>query len=261
MDRLVPPLDQDISQNLKEVYEKRGIAVHNSAKVLKIEKSAKGLKVYFEKAGQKQAVEAETVLVATGRAPVTDVIDQAEIKPEMNRRFIAIDENYRTSVDGLYAIGDVTGKSMLAHSAEEMGLRCADILSGRKPRPIDYQRIPSCLYTNPEAASVGLTQVQAEEAGYKVAVGIFPLMANARTLILNQSANSFAKIVCDKETKEILGVHLFGPFATEMIAEASLAMELECTAQEIADTIHPHPTVSEAIKEAASSLLDGAIHF
>lgn len=260
MDRIVPPLDKDISEALKLSLTEKGIEIFTSAKVLRIEKKDR-LDVTFEMDGKEEVATGDLVLVATGRRPITDALEGAKVEVEMNRRFIAIDDNYRTNIDGLYAIGDCTGKSMLAHSAEEMGLRCAELLAGQKPRRLDYHKIPSCLYTSPEAASVGLTQDQAEEQGYPTVAGVFPLLANSRALIVGQGKGTFVKIVADEETKEVLGVHIFGPYATEIIAEASLALGLECTVNELAETVHPHPTVSEGIKEAAASLLDGAIHF
>lgn len=149
---------------------------------------------------------------------------------------------------------------MLAHTAEEMGIRVAEYIMGKKTRPIDYQKIPSCLYTQPEAASCGLTEPQAIERGLDTKVGIFPLFNNARALIANQAENTFVKVIAEKTTGELLGVHIFGPYATEMIGEVALALELECTVKELMETIQPHPTVSEGIKEGASSVYGSAIH-
>lgn len=259
MDRIVPPMDPAISEMLYATMVARGVEIHTSARVLSVEE-ASGLTVHFEKGGEAMQVSAEKVLVATGRTPVSDVLDGARVAVSMDRKFIKVDGKMKTNIDGLYAIGDVTGKSMLAHTAEEQGVRCAEAIMGRKIRPIEYGKIPSCLYTTPEAASVGLTETDAEKQGRAVEVGIFPLFNNARTLIVGQADNTFVKMLADPETKELLGVHIFGPYATEMIGEAALALELECTVQELIDTIHPHPTVSEGLKEGAASVLGAAIH-
>lgn len=259
MDRIVPPMDPAISEMLQQTMEAKGVAIHTKAKVLGVD-AADGLTVTFEKGGSEHKVAAEKVLVATGRRPVTDVLEGASVQVAMNRHFVKIDDQMRTNIPGLYAIGDVTGKSMLAHTAEEQGIRCAEAVMGKKTRRIPYDKIPSCLYTTPEAASVGMTEPQANEAGRNVDIGIFPLFNNARTLISGQMDNTFIKVLADAETKELLGVHMFGPYATEMIAEAALALELECTTQELIDTIHPHPTVSEGLKEGAASVLGVAIH-
>ena len=259
MERIVPPMDPDISEMLRMTLEHRGIQIHTGAKVQHIQNDD-GLKVVFEQNGNVQEVHAEKVLVATGRSPVTDAVDPIRSALQMDRVFVRVDANMQTNLKGLYAIGDVTGKSMLAHTAEEMGVRAAERIMGKKTRPIDYEKIPACLYTHPEAASCGYTEPRAQERGYTVQTGIFPLFNNARTLIAGQADNTFVKVVADKETGELLGVHLFGPYATELIAEAALAMELECTVQELIDTIHPHPTVSEGLKEGAAAVLGTAIH-
>ncbi len=259
MDRIVPPMDPDISEMLSMVLAARGIAIHTGAKVLGVE-AGEQLSVLFEKGGQPMRVEAEKVLVATGRRPVTDVLSEAKVSVAMEGKFVKVDGFMRTNIEGLYAIGDITGKSMLAHTAEEMGIRAAEHIMEKRIRPIDYRKIPACLYSQPEAASCGLTQPQAIEMGISVDVGIFPLFNNARTLIAGQGDNTFVKILSEKDSGELLGVHIFGPYATEMIAEAALALELECTVQELIDTIHPHPTVSEGLKEGAASIKGAAIH-
>lgn len=259
MDRIVPPMDPAISEMLGMTLQARGIRVHTGAAVKEVVEKD-GLTVVFEKNGQTQEVSAQKVLVATGRRPVTDVLEGAKVQVAMDRRFVRIDQMMRTNVDGLYAIGDVTGKSMLAHTAMEQGIRCAEAIMGKKTRPIEYGKIPSCLYTQPEAASCGMTEPVAQEKGLAIEVGIFPLFNNARTLIAGQADNTFVKIIAAKDTGELLGAHIFGPYATEMIGEFALALELECTAKELIDTIHPHPTVSEGLKEGAGSVYGEAIH-
>lgn len=257
MDRIVPPMDPAISEMLTMTLEARGIVIHTASKVLEVEE---GLVVRFEKSGQEMEVSAEKVLVATGRKPVTSVLDEMQGNVAMHKGFIKINGFMQTNVEGLYAIGDVTGKSMLAHTAEEMGIRVAEYIMGQKIRPISYEKIPACLYTRPEAAGCGLTEPEAISKGIRADIGIFPLFNNARTLIAGQEDNTFVKVVADKDTGELLGVHIFGPSATEMIAEAALALELECTVQELIDTIHPHPTVSEGLKEGAAAVFGRAIH-
>jgi dihydrolipoamide dehydrogenase len=227
MDRIVPPMDPAISEMLGMTLQARGIRVHTGAAVKEVVEKD-GLTVVFEKNGQTQEVSAQKVLVATGRRPVTDVLEGAKVQVAMDRRFVRIDQMMRTNVDGLYAIGDVTGKSMLAHTAMEQGIRCAEAIMGKKTRPIEYGKIPSCLYTQPEAASCGMTEPVAQEKGLAIEVGIFPLFNNARTLIADQADNTFVKIIAAKDTGELLGAHIFGPYATEMIGPVRAKIPNDC---------------------------------
>lgn len=255
---IVSTMDVSISQMLRMNLERKGIAIYTEAGVKSITRHNDGLKVQVNYKGQEKELGAQVVLYSTGRRPVTDVLGDTEVK--MNGRFIAVDEHMKTSVPGLYAVGDVTGKSLLAHTAAEQGLTAANAIMGQPGQVIRYDIIPACLYTHPEAASAGLTEQECEKRGLAVKVGIFPLFNNARTLIHGEIDETFVKIITDERTDEVLGVHIFAPGATEMIGEATLALALECTAQELAELIHPHPTVSEGIKEAAEAALGHAIH-
>lgn len=258
MPEIVPTMDSSISQMLRMNLERKGIRIFTEAGVRSIVRDKDGLTVQVDVKGQDREFFAQYVLYSTGRRPVTDVLGDTPVK--MNGRFIAVDDRMETSVSGIYAIGDVTGKSLLAHTAAEQGLTAANAIMGQPFQPIRYDIIPSCLYTHPEAASVGLTEQECEKRGLKTKTGIFPLFNNARSLIHGEIDETFVKMITDERTDEVLGVHIFAPGATELIAEAALALALECTAQEIAELIHPHPTVSEGIKEAAESALGHAIH-
>ncbi len=258
MPEIVPTMDISISQMLRMNLERKGIAIYTEAGVKSIARDDGELKVSVNFKGQEKVFSAQYVLYSTGRRPVTDVLGDTQVK--MKGRFIEVDDNLKTSMKGLYAIGDVTGKSLLAHTAAEQGLTAANVIMGQPHRKIRYDIIPGCLYTHPEAASAGLTEQECEKRELKTKIGIFPMFNNARTLIHGEIDETFVKMISDERTDEVLGVHIFAPGATEMIAEAALAISLECTAQEVAELIHPHPTVSEGIKEAAEAVLGHAIH-
>ena len=255
---IVSTMDISISQMLRMNLERKGVAIYTEAGVKSIARENDELKVQVNYKGREKEFSAQVVLYSTGRRPVTDVLSETLVK--MNGRFIDVDESMKTSLKGLYAVGDVTGKSLLAHTAAEQGLTAANAIMGQPYQAIRYDIIPGCLYSHPEAASVGLTEQECEKRGLKTKVGIFPLFSNARTLIHGEIDETFVKMITDERTDEVLGMHIFAPGATEMIGEAALALALECTAQELAELIHPHPTVSEGIKEAAEAALGHAIH-
>jgi len=199
------------------------------------------------------------VLVATGRKPVLDGLGHEAVGVKMNGRFIAVDEYMRTSVANIYAIGDVTSSPALAHVASREGILAVDHLAGRHVQTINYLAVPNCTYSHPEVASVGLTERAAREQGYDVRVGKFPFSALGKAMIVGDTAG-FVKIVADKRYDEVLGVHIIGPKATEVIAEAALGVKLETTVEELANTIHAHPTLAEAMLEAAHAVYGEAIH-
>jgi dihydrolipoamide dehydrogenase len=249
--RMVPVEDEEISKELTRLFKKRGIDVNTGAKVETVEKTAAGVKVaYTDANGKPQVKEAEKVLVAVGRGPRTADIGLEKTKVVLDRGFVKVDEAQQTAEPGIFAIGDiVAGLPQLAHVGGMSGIVAVAKIAGQKFRPVRKDRIPSCTYCEPQIGSVGLTEAQAREKGYEVKVGKFPFAGNSKATILG-SHDGFVKIVSDAKYGEILGVHIIGPQATELIAEAVAVLELEGTVEEMMFTIHAHPTLSE-------SLLDG----
>ena len=259
--RVVPVEDEEISKELLRQYKKRGIDVNLSIKDTKIEKNKQGALVsWVDSNGKPQSKQAEKVLVAVGRAPRTyDVgLEKTNIKPD--RGFVMTNEWMETTEPGIYAIGDIVGGlPQLAHVGAMAGLVVAARLAGKYAKPVNRARIPGCTYTEPQIASVGLTEAQAKEKGYQVKVGKFPFVGNSKATILD-AHDGFVKVVADAKYGEVLGVHIIGPAATEIIAEAVTALELEATVEEMMFTIHAHPTVAEALLDAFSSVEGKAIN-
>jgi dihydrolipoamide dehydrogenase len=259
--RIVPLEDEEVSTELEKALKHQGIAIFTQAKVTKVTKGGAGVTVeYTVKDGSPQKLEAETCLVAVGRAPNTANIglEKTRIKPE--RGFIKTNGFMQTDEPGIYAIGDIVAASpLLAHVASMEGIVAVTHAAGKHAEPINHRQIPNCTYTEPEVASVGLTERQAREAGHKVKIGKFPYVGVSKAVILGQP-EGFIKVVSDEKYGEILGVHIIGPRATETIAEAVMAMRLEGTVDDIAHTIHAHPTLSEGMGEAAHAAVDWPIH-
>ncbi len=258
--RMVPIEDEEISKELARAYRKRGITFHSSAKVEKVEKTKTGIEVRFIAEEKQRKIEAEKILVAVGRKPRTENIglEQTRIKPD--RGFIATDSWMETAEPGIYAIGDIVlGTPQLAHVGAMEGIVVVTKIAGKDAKPINPEHIPNCTYCHPEIGSVGLTEAKAEEAGYNVKVGKFPFTANSRASIVGQH-EGFIKIVADAEYGEILGVHIIGPQATELIAEGVAAIQLEATVEELMWTIHAHPTLAEAMLDASNSVYGLAIN-
>jgi dihydrolipoamide dehydrogenase len=259
--RIVPVEDEEVSKELLRQFKKRGIEVQTSIKDTKIEKTKGGVKVtWTDSTGKPQSKEAEKVLMAVGRAPRTEGIgiEKTNIKPERN--FIMTNEWMETTEPGVYAIGDIVGgMPQLAHVGSMAGLVVAARIAGKYAKPISRTRIPGCTYTEPQIGSVGLTEAQAKEKGYQVKVGKFPFVGNSKATILD-AHDGFVKVVSDAKYGEILGVHIIGPYATEIIAEAVTAIQLEATVEEMMFTIHAHPTVAEALLDAFSSIEGKAIN-
>jgi dihydrolipoamide dehydrogenase len=258
--RLVPVEDEEISKELARVYRKRGINFHTSAKVEKIDKTKSGIAVTFSVEGKQQKIEAEKILIAVGRKPRTENIglEKTKIKPE--RGFLKTDSWMQTAEPGVYAIGDIVlGTPQLAHVGAMEGLVAVARIAGKTAKPINPEHIPGATYCHPEIGSVGLTQAKAEELGYNVKIGKFPFAANSRASILG-AHEGFIKIVSDADYGEILGVHIIGPQATELIAEAVAAIELEATVEDLVWTIHAHPTLAEAMLDASNSVYGMAIN-
>jgi len=258
--RYVPVEDEEISKELMRVYRKRGINGFVNAKVEKVEKTQNGVAVTFTADGKQQKLEAEKVLVAIGRAPRTENVGIDQTQIEVERGFVKVDGYMRTTEPGVYAVGDiVAGYPQLAHSGAMEGIVAVTHIAGKPAKKINPARIPNCTYCHPEIGSVGLTETKAKEQGYEVKIGKFPFTANSRASIVGQH-DGFIKIVTDAKHGEILGVHIIGPNATELIAESVVALELECTAEELANIIHAHPTLSEAMLDASNAVFGMAIN-
>ena len=254
MDQILPMVDAEVSRLASQSLKKLGIMFHTGARVKKVS----GNRVYYEEGGKEAFVEAEYTLMAVGRTPYTADLGAAEIGIEFDRKAIKTDERMRTNIPGIYAIGDVNARSMLAHTASREAEIAVENILGR-PEKMLYDMIPACIYMEPEIASVGLTEQQAKEKYGKVKVGKFPMSANGKSLI-EGDRSGMIKVILDPEYNSILGVHMFAVHATDMIAEIVTAMNLEATAEEIIASIHPHPTISEAVGEAFMAACGKAIH-
>jgi dihydrolipoamide dehydrogenase len=259
--RVVPAEDEEVSKELARAFKKRGIDITVSATVTKVEKTKNGVKVTYNDAEGKPATkEAERCLVAVGRAPRTDNVglEKTRIKPE--RGFIKVNEWMETEEPGIFAVGDiVAGIPQLAHSGAMCGMVAAAHIAGKYAKPVKRERIPGCTYCEPQIGSVGLTEAQAKERGHAVKVGKFPFSANSKASIVG-SHEGFVKVVADAKYGEILGVHIIGPAATELIAEAVTALTLEATVEEMMFTIHAHPTLSEAMLDGFSAVEGMAVN-
>ena len=259
--RIVPVEDEAISKELSRLFKKRGIDVNTGCKVEKIEKTNTGVKVSWTTAnGKAQEKEAEKVLVAVGRAPNTASVGIETTKIQLDRAFVTVDEKQETAEPGIFAVGDiVAGLPQLAHVGAMSGIVAVSKIAGRSFRPVRRDRIPNCTYTDPQIGSAGLTELQAKEKGYEVRLGKFPFAGNSKATIVD-SHDGFVKIVADAKYGEILSVHIIGPQATELIAEAIAVMELEGTVDELMFTIHAHPTLSEAMLDAYAAVEGMAIN-
>jgi dihydrolipoamide dehydrogenase len=258
---MVPVEDEEISKELARVFRKRGIETQTGAKVEKVEKTAAGVKVsYTDASGKPQVKEAEKVLVGVGRGPLTSGIGIEKTKVELERGFVKVNEVQETAEPGVYAIGDiVAGLPQLAHVGAMSGMVAMAKIAGKYYKPVRRDRIPSCTYTDPQIGSAGMTEAQAKEKGLEIKVGKFPFAGNSKATIVG-SHDGFVKIVADAKYGEILGVHIIGPQATELIAEAVAVMELEGTVDELMFTIHAHPTLSESMLDAYGAVEGMAIN-
>jgi dihydrolipoamide dehydrogenase len=259
--RIAPLEDEEISKELTRVFKKRGIDINTGAKVEKVERTADGVKVsYTDANGNAQTKEAEKVLVAVGRAPNTAGVGLEKTKVELDRGFVKANETQETAEPGVYAIGDiVAGLPLLAHSGSMAGMVAMARIAGKPYRPLRRDRIPACTYTEPQIGSVGLTEAQAKEKGHEVKVGKFPFAGNSKATIVG-GHEGFVKVVSDAKYGEILGVHIIGQQATEIIAEAVTALELEATVEEMMFTVHAHPTLSESLLDAYGAVEGMAIN-
>jgi len=266
LDHILPGIDGEIARQFHRIQEKQGIAFRLSSKVTAVDTSGKALKAKVEPAaagaggGAAETIEADIVLVAIGRVPYTEGLglDAVGVKRD-NRGRVIVDLRFCTNISGIYAIGDVIAGPMLAHKAEEEGVAVAEILAGQAGH-VNYEAIPNVVYTHPEIASVGKTEEELKEAGIAYQVGKFPFTANARARA-NLATDGFVKILADAKTDRVLGVHILGPDAETMIAEAAIALEFGASSEDIARTCHAHPTLTEAVKEAALAVAKRAINF
>jgi dihydrolipoyl dehydrogenase len=259
--RIVPLEDEDISKELDRAFRKRNIKTYVNASVSKVDRTKDGVSVTFEVAGKAQTVEAEKVLIAVGRKPLTDNIGLEKTRIKVERGFIHTDEWMQTAEPGIYAGGDiVAGMPQLAHAGFIAAKVAVAHIAKKNAKPIDRSRIPACTYCHPEIGSVGMTEVAAKQAGRQVKLGKFPFTANSRASIVG-AHEGFIKVVSDAKYGEILGVHIIGPSATELIAEAVAAMEMEATVEDLMYTIHAHPTLSEGMLDAMESVEGLAIDF
>ena len=258
--RIVPLEDEEISRELAASFKRQGIAIYPDTRVERLTKSDSGVELVARSSGDKtETFRAEKVLMAVGRRPLSDRIGLEALSVATEKGFIPTDGFMRTNVPGIYAIGDVVPTQALAHVASAEGVVAVEHMAGREARPLNYDQVPGCTYCSPEIGSIGLTEARARERGYDVAVGKFPFSAIGKARILNQ-ASGFVKIVSEKKYDEVLGVHIIGPSATELIGEAGAALKLEATSEELVRTIHAHPTLSEAMHEAAEAVGGHAIH-
>jgi dihydrolipoamide dehydrogenase len=259
---VVPMEDHEVSAALTRSFQRQKLDVIAGARPTAddYDITDKGVTVRTKDAKGKETVtQAEVLLVATGRQGNIENIGLEQVGVTTKGEYIPVDPMMRTNVDGLYAIGDITGQQLLAHTAMHMGIIAVEHIAGKNPFPLDILNSASCTYCEPEIGSVGLTENQAKELGYNVKTGKFPMSANSKAPIEGH-VEGFSKMVVDADTDDVLGVHIIGPHATEMIAEAGLARFLNASAEEMATTIHPHPTVSEVLGEAANDALGHAIH-
>jgi len=257
---ILPQEDNEVSRELTKVFAQRGIKVHTATKVESLNPTESGVKVVVSGEGGQNTIEAEQALVAIGFRPNTDDLGLENAGVALNAKgFIEVDEKMATNVPGIWAIGDVTGKLLLAHVASAQGIVCAQSIAGQESRILNYQNMPRATYCQPQVASFGMTESQAHEAGYEVKISKFPFQANGKALGLGEPAG-FAKIIADAKYGEILGGHLIGPEVSELLPELTLAQQMELTAEQIANNVHAHPTLSEVLMEAAEGIGDKPIH-
>ena len=260
MPRLLPIEDEEVSKELEKSFRKRGIKAQVDTKLEKLEKTENGVRVSGKTSkGDAVELEAEMLLVAVGRMAYTEGLGLEGTKVKVERGSIQVDEYCRTGEPNVYGIGDVIPTPLLAHLASKEGILVVEQIAGQKPHPLNLRLVPNCTYCDPEVASVGLTESKAKELGYDVKVGRFPFSASGKARILGEE-EGFVKIVAEKKYDEVIGVHIIGPHATELIAEACAAMQLETTAEELGRTIHAHPTIAETMMEAAEGVHGLTIH-
>lgn len=249
--RIVPVEDEDISKELEKIFKKQGINILTGSEVTKVDTNGEGVKATIKTKDGETTLEADILLTAVGIVANIENIGLEELGIKTDKGKIIVDANQLTNIPGIYAVGDCTAHQALAHKATKEGINAAEHLAGKNPEPIDYNNVPGCTYCSPEIASVGYTEKAAIDAGYEIKVGKFPFIASGKATAVGDTAG-FVKIIYDAKYGELLGCHMIGYNVTEMIAEVVTARKLETTAHEILNAIHPHPTMSEAVKEATA---------
>jgi dihydrolipoamide dehydrogenase len=263
--RLVPVEDEAVSAELEKAFRRQGIAIHTGAKVTSAKVNGAGVDVVVQlAAGTAQTIRADCLLVATGRGPVTAGLDAERVGLQLDKGYIKVDEQYKTGVTGISAVGDVItlgtpGHPQLAHVSSAEGIIVAERIAGQDVRPLNYDHVPGCTYCDPEIGSVGLTEREARERGFDVRVGAFPFGVLGRAKMSGET-EGFVKIVADRTSDEVLGIHMIGSRSTELVAEATLALRLQSTVEDLIRTIHAHPTMAEAVGEAAHATHGAALH-
>ena len=256
---IVPVEDEEISKQLERIYKKAGMKIMTSAEVTKVDTSGKGCKVSVKTKKGEEQLECDIVLSAVGVSTNLEGIGLEEVGVKHEKGKVLVDEYYKTNIEGVYAIGDIVAGPALAHVASAEGIVCVEKIAGQNPEPIDYKNIPGCTYCQPEIASVGYTEKAAKEAGFEIKVGKFPFSASGKASAAG-AKDGFVKVIYDAKYGEWLGAHMIGANVTELIAEVVAARKLETTGHEIIKTIHPHPTMSEAVMEATAAAYDEVIH-
>ena len=259
-ERILPPLDREISQNLSMILKKRGVEIYTSAFVSAISQSENGLTCHFADKKGEQTKDADVVLISVGRRPCTEGLFAGDFAVELtDRGFIAVDDKFATSVPNIYAVGDVIGRIQLAHAAEAQGIAAVEYMNGMNEATVNFHLVPSCVYTTPEIATVGITADEAKKAGIEVVTGKYVMNGNAKTVI-EQQDRGFIKVVFDKETERLIGAQLMCARATDLISELVTAVSLELTREQLARTMRPHPTFCEGITEAVEAAAGQSIH-
>ncbi len=259
LDRIVPVEDEEVSKALEKIYKKAGLKIMTSSEVTAVDIKGSGCKVTVKTAKGEEVIECDVVLSAVGVVSNLENIGLEDVGILVDKGKIKVDEYYKTNMPGYYAIGDVVAGPALAHVASAEGIICVEKIAGHHPEPLDYNNIPGCTYCSPEIASVGYTEAKAKEAGYEVRIGKFPFSASGKASAAG-AKDGFVKLVFDKKYGELLGAHMIGANVTEMVAEIVAIRKLETTGHELIKTVHPHPTMSEAIMEAAAAAYGEVIH-
>jgi len=259
LDNIVPREDKDVSKELEKVFKKKGIKIMTKSSVEKVDISGTGCKVHVKTPVATEILDCDVVLSAVGVSPNTENIGLEEVGVKMEKGLVMVDPFYKTNVEGIYAIGDIVPGQALAHVASAEGITCVEAIAGHHPEPIDYNNIPGCTYCSPEIASVGYTEEEAKAKGYTLKVGKFPFSASGKASAAG-AKEGFVKVIYDAKYGELLGAHMIGANVTEIIAELVVARKLETTGHQILKSIHPHPTMSEAVMEATAAAYDEVIH-
>lgn len=259
LDRILPVEDSEVSKQLERSFKKSGIKVMTSSEVIAVDTSGSGVKATVKTKKGEQVLEADVLLSAVGVVTNLENIGLKELGIATEKGKVVVDDYYKTNINGVYAIGDITAGPALAHVASAEGIICVEKIAGEHAQPLDYGNIPSCTYCQPEVASVGMTETAAKEAGYELKIGKFPFTASGKASAMGKK-EGFVKLIFDAKYGELLGAHMIGANVTEMIAELVVARKLETTGHEIIKAVHPHPTLSEAVMEAAAAAYDEVIH-